>query len=260
MSFQVSWVRCVNGRRTTLPYSRLMILKPDSLCFDISSSSEVQHSVRRTLTVENYSKIKVITLQNILTRDFRYLFFYQYFLHGSFCFTCSTNTDGTLYVSEEDKNEKEATADSVQQRRQYRRQNRQSSSGYKTFFCFFCCIFSPVLSSAISNPTPPPSIKPLSVSLTLFVSWTLLKLCPLPSPCCLSSLEPVGRTWFLTDGCLMVVFFFFRHRLRVFLLGGRGTQQATVWTRCPERRRQEETKSYAFTTEAAQRPFSKVSL
>lgn len=103
----------------------------------------------------------------------------------------------------------------MQQRRQYRRQNRQSSSGYKTFF-FFClfCIFSPVLSSAISNPPPSPSIKPLSVSLTLFVSWTLLKLCPLSSPCCLSSLEPVGRTWFLTDGCLMVVFFFLPSQTR----------------------------------------------
>lgn len=39
-----------------------------------------------------------------------------------------------LYISEEDKNEKGATADSVQQRRQYRRQNRQSSSGYKRFY------------------------------------------------------------------------------------------------------------------------------
>lgn len=48
------------------------------------------------------------------------------------------NTDGTLYVSEEDKNDKEATADSVQQRRQYRRQNRQSSSGNKTFFFLLC--------------------------------------------------------------------------------------------------------------------------
>ena len=39
-----------------------------------------------------------------------------------------------LCISEEDKNEKGATADSVQQRRQYRRQNRQSSSGYKRFY------------------------------------------------------------------------------------------------------------------------------
>ena len=43
-----------------------------------------------------------------------------------------------LYISEEDKNEKGATADSVQQRRQYRRQNQQSSSGYKRFYpCHF---------------------------------------------------------------------------------------------------------------------------
>lgn len=128
----------------------------------------------------------------------------------------------------------------------------------RLFFCFFVFFHLSCHLLFLTHPTPP-SIKPLSVSLTLFVSWTLLKLCPLSSPCFLSSLEPVGRTWFLTDGCLMVVFFF-RHRLGVFLLRGRGTQQATVWTRCPERRRQEETKSYAFTTEAAQRPFSKVSL
>lgn len=58
----------------------------------------------------------------------------QYLFHDTLCFTGSANTDGTLYISEEDKNEKGATADSVQQRRQYRRQNRQSSSGYKPFY------------------------------------------------------------------------------------------------------------------------------
>lgn len=34
-----------------------------------------------------------------------------------------------LFLSDEDKNGKGATTDSVQQRRQYRRQNRESSSG-----------------------------------------------------------------------------------------------------------------------------------
>lgn len=150
----------------------------------------------------------MITLKNIFTRDFRYLFFYQYFLHGSFCFTCSTNTDGTLYVSEEDKNEKEATADSVQQRRQYRRQNRQSSSGYKTFFFCLFCIFSPVLSSAISNPPQPPFNQTfVRVTHTLCL-MDVVEAVPSIFTVLLSSLEPVGRTWFLTDGCLMVVFFF----------------------------------------------------
>lgn len=58
-----------------------------------------------------------------------------------FCNTCSISLavcfpalltlmgHSMLCISEEDKNEKGATADSVQQRRQYRRQNRQSSSG-----------------------------------------------------------------------------------------------------------------------------------
>lgn len=48
--------------------------------------------------------------------------------HGS-AFTGSSNTDGALSISDEDKNGKGATADSVQQRRQYRRQNQESSSG-----------------------------------------------------------------------------------------------------------------------------------
>lgn len=39
------------------------------------------------------------------------------------------NTNGTLSISDEDKNGKGATVDSVQQRRQYRRQNQESSSG-----------------------------------------------------------------------------------------------------------------------------------
>lgn len=74
------------------------------------------------------------------------------------------------------------------------------------FFVYFVFFHLSCRLLFLTHPTPP-SIKPLSVSLTLFVSWTLLKLCPLSSPCCLSSLEPVGRTWFLTGGCFMVVFF-----------------------------------------------------
>lgn len=39
-----------------------------------------------------------------------------------------------VYITDEDKNEKGATTDSVQQRRQYRRQNQESSSGNKTSY------------------------------------------------------------------------------------------------------------------------------
>lgn len=43
----------------------------------------------------------------------------------------SSDTDGRLFISDEDKNGKGAATDSVQQRRQYRRQNQESSSGAK---------------------------------------------------------------------------------------------------------------------------------
>lgn len=65
-----------------------------------------------------------------------------------------------LCISEEDKNEKGATADSVQQRRQYRRQNRQSSSGYKRFY-----------PRSVLSHTQPPSLS-LSLSLTKSLSMS----------------------------------------------------------------------------------------
>lgn len=87
----------------------------------------------------------------------------------------------------------------------------------------------------------------------LFLSRTFSKLCPLSSPCWAGrqGFGPVTVTWWLSV---------FLHRLGFFFLRGWGAQQAAVWTRRPERRRQEETKSYTFTTEATQRPFSKVSI
>lgn len=44
------------------------------------------------------------------------------------------------FVSDEDKNEKGATTDSVQQRRQYRRQNQESSSGANVLMLIYSSV------------------------------------------------------------------------------------------------------------------------
>lgn len=160
---------------------------------------------------------------------------YQYLFHGTLCFTASANTDGTLYISEEDKNEKGATADSVQQRRQYRRQNRQTSSGYKTFYT------RPVLSH-----TQP------SLFNRLMDVWS----CALtPTVVFFPSVHTVKariKKKLLFMSCL------FGFRYRVFLLRRRGAQQANIWARCQKWWGQEETESYTFPTEATQGCLSKV--
>lgn len=90
-----------------------------------------------------------------------------------------------LYISDEDKNEKGATADSVQQRRQYRRQNRQSSSGYKRFYP----------RSVLSHTQILSLLNKVSVHVILHSSsHGLLRLCPNPNLGVFSSPHTVKAT------------------------------------------------------------------
>lgn len=180
----------------SLLYSSLMIFKPYSRSFDILSNCKVQPSDFLTaqnnvsVTMKNYLKVIVKVVLAII-RPITATALWNSFI----CFTCWTNTDvTTFYVSEEDKNEKEATADSVQQRRQYRRQNRQSSSGYKTFF--FLLYFN--LSCHRQFLTQPLFNQTFVMSPPLFLSR------PLSSPCCLTS-ELAGKALVPSDCYLMVV-------------------------------------------------------
>lgn len=113
-----------------------------------------------------------------------------------------------LYISEEDKNEKGATADSVQQRRQYRRQNRQSSSGYKRFY-----------PRSVLSHTQSSLFNQVSVHVILHSSsHGLLKMCPNPNLGVFSSPHTVK----VAIKKVVDVVCLFVYRYGVFLLRRRG--------------------------------------